>query len=241
MQKLLPNTKGFGLIAVLAVVVVLGVIGGGGAYVYHQNHKTKPATKTSTTSKSDGSSSTKPKPVADVYAGWGTYTSAKEGLSFRYPSGWITRADPCVNPATQAVGECIKIDSPVRTGSPYVFELGYYWNSGTNIGPSQVYETQPLTVKGSTSSLYLTAESAGNPNGGVCDLNLVTQNYPIGKDSSVSSVVPSQKQQGVVFALSASMRPSAGAQNTPCYSLSEYKTQPDYQDLLKVFESVQYS
>ncbi|MFC1435703.1 hypothetical protein ACEZDB_34220 [Streptacidiphilus sp. N1-3] len=65
MRKLLPNTKGFGLIAVLAFVVVLGVIGGGGAYVYHQNRKAKPAAKAST-SKSSGTDSTESAPAAST-------------------------------------------------------------------------------------------------------------------------------------------------------------------------------
>lgn len=43
MRKL--NSKGFGLIGVFAITIVLALAGGAGVYVYHQNHK---ATTTST-------------------------------------------------------------------------------------------------------------------------------------------------------------------------------------------------
>ena len=40
------NNKGFGFIGVFAVIVVLALAGGAGAYVYHKNHKATPASNT---------------------------------------------------------------------------------------------------------------------------------------------------------------------------------------------------
>lgn len=245
MRKASLNNKGFGLLAVLLVIVVLAGIGGAGAYVYHKNHKTKTTNNPTTTSTSKGSSNTQnntptPTPV-DPYAGWKTYTSSNEGLSFRYPASWTVTQDPCDNPATGATGACVGITSPERAGSPYIFNFGLDWNSGTSSTTAQVYETTPLTVTGSKVSLYAVAQSNGNPNGGVCGIGLAASNYPVGRDNSVANYVSSQKQTGVSYTLGASMKPVAGSQNTPCYTLAQYQAQPDYQDLMKIFQSLQYS
>jgi hypothetical protein len=42
MHKKPLNSKGFGLVEVLLVVVALVVVAAGGIYVYHQDHKAKP-------------------------------------------------------------------------------------------------------------------------------------------------------------------------------------------------------
>jgi len=77
--------------AVLAVIVLV-VIVGGGAYVYHKNHKTKTvsdSTSTSSTSKtSKTSTNDKTATTTDPYAGWQTYTSTEEKATFKYPSNW---------------------------------------------------------------------------------------------------------------------------------------------------------
>ena len=92
MKKISVNNKGFGAIGVLAIIVVLGVVGGASAYVYHHNHKTKAvASKTSTsTPKSTSGSTTPTKP--DPYAGWKTYTSTTGNFSFKYPADWYFAA-----------------------------------------------------------------------------------------------------------------------------------------------------
>ncbi len=82
------NTKGFGLIGVLLVILVVAATGGAGVYVYHRNHKAK---HVATTSKSSTSTSSQAKPTPrteDPYAGWKTYTDTTYHYSFRYPAGW---------------------------------------------------------------------------------------------------------------------------------------------------------
>lgn len=53
MKKLLLNSKGFGLVAVLLAILVLAAAGGAGAYVYQTNHtvKTTPTTTSSSMKK----------------------------------------------------------------------------------------------------------------------------------------------------------------------------------------------
>jgi hypothetical protein len=59
MQKQQLNSKGFGLVSVLSVIVVLALAGGAGAYVYYRDHKKKPETTiTSTTSSKNSGQST---------------------------------------------------------------------------------------------------------------------------------------------------------------------------------------
>ena len=65
-SKLRSNTKGFGLIGVLAIVVVVAAAGLGGWLVYHHNHTTKKVattSKSSATKKSTAKDSTTPAPA----------------------------------------------------------------------------------------------------------------------------------------------------------------------------------
>ena len=89
---------GFGVVAVLMVVVIVFVLGAAGWFVYRHEHKsavrtvsTSSTTKSaanSTTTKSTTTKSTTTKSTSDPYAGWKTYTSSIGGLSFEYPSTW---------------------------------------------------------------------------------------------------------------------------------------------------------
>jgi Tfp pilus assembly protein PilV len=97
------NTKGYALVEVLVAVVVLALIGGTGAYVYHRDHKVKSTMSTShksstQTSGTNNSSSTQktqssttptttPTPTSP-YVGWESYTSADGVFSVKYPSNW---------------------------------------------------------------------------------------------------------------------------------------------------------
>lgn len=93
-MKLL-NSKGFGLISVLVVVVMLAVAGGAGAYVYHRNHTAKAtnssnrSAQTSSNSSTQGNASNNTTTSTDPYAGWKTYTDTTYHYSFKYPAnGW---------------------------------------------------------------------------------------------------------------------------------------------------------
>jgi hypothetical protein len=89
------NESGFTVVEGLLTVLVLAVIGFGGYYVYHSQHKSTLVTNTATTTKQVTSTTTS-KRVADPYAGWKTYHSIfNSGLSFEYPANWV------FTPATQ--------------------------------------------------------------------------------------------------------------------------------------------
>jgi len=91
MQRNSLNTKGFGLVAILMIVVALVVVGGSGAYVYHRDHKSKSSavSDSSTTTKTSTHTSTTTA-ATDPYAGWNQYCSSYGHLCFKYPTNWTT-------------------------------------------------------------------------------------------------------------------------------------------------------
>lgn len=84
MKKL--GQGGFGLIEALIIIIILGIIGGTGFYVYKANKNTDESL-----SNSGNSTDIKKSPAAtqkDPYKDWKTYSSGTEKLSFKYPSDW---------------------------------------------------------------------------------------------------------------------------------------------------------
>jgi len=85
MKKSSLNTKGFGLIGVLAVVLVLVIAGLTGWLVWNESHDSK---KTTTTNNSTSSKNTDTKTVTDPYEGWKTAASTWAGFTVKYPADW---------------------------------------------------------------------------------------------------------------------------------------------------------
>lgn len=91
MGKLQNNESGFSAVEAVLVLVVVMLIGVLGYMVYKDHHKTtatNPATNSSQTTATGTSSSTKTTTTPDPYAGWKTYTSSIEKITFKYPSDW---------------------------------------------------------------------------------------------------------------------------------------------------------
>lgn len=92
MKKL--NTKGFGLIEGLLILVIVGIVGGTGFYVYNANKKASGSSDGSTIVKKDSGTVAKEQ-AEDPYEGWLTYESKlNSGLTFRYPADWKFSQDP---------------------------------------------------------------------------------------------------------------------------------------------------
>jgi hypothetical protein len=101
MQRNSLNTKGFGLVGVLMIVVALVVVGGSGAYVYHRDHKSKsPAVSDSSTTTKTSTHTSTTTAATDQYAGWLSSSLKREGLMFKYPSSWTLADD------SQTAGVC---------------------------------------------------------------------------------------------------------------------------------------
>jgi prepilin-type N-terminal cleavage/methylation domain-containing protein len=85
-KKMKINQKGFSVVEILIVIVVVGLLGVAGWFVYGHQKSTKQSSTTQ--AKSATSSSKETSTSVDRYAGWKTYKSSVEGFSFRYPADW---------------------------------------------------------------------------------------------------------------------------------------------------------
>jgi Tfp pilus assembly protein PilX len=82
------NQKGLGAVVILLILVVVGIIGGTGWFVYNSQKKTTRSldnTNKSTSSTTIAEKTAAKSPV-DPYDGWKAYMTKYEKMSFKYPS-----------------------------------------------------------------------------------------------------------------------------------------------------------
>lgn len=248
MTKLPKNENGFSAVELLLVLLTLIVIGGAGYFVAKHVDKKTPTTATTvstTTTTSATTSPTIPKPAQPVnpYAGWSTYSSTNEGLSFKYPVNWTAQNDPCVNPDTQVNGQCYQFLTPKTASSSYIFEVTYYWNqqaaSALKSGET-IKSVTPLNVSGTKTPLSLVSYSINQTSSSnVFGLALTDQVYTVGQTVSFIPNITSQKQSGMTYTLTATMK-TPSQQDIANYSLAQYQAQPDYSNVVKMFQSLSY-
>jgi hypothetical protein len=184
MQKLTTNSKGFGLLGVLIVIVVLALATGGGVYAYHKDHKTKVATvstqKNTMKSKSTSSTST----TSDPYAGWKTGTLKYEMATFRYPSPWKVNSTSTPNGTAGTVlpgSDQVILTSP--TGLTVSIKTGV---TGIGDGFGTILSTKPILTLGGSYYLNFYTNDTTNLNEAqaACIGTLATNdaNYPYSKN-----------------------------------------------------------
>lgn len=83
MAKLSRNNQGFSALETILLLVVVGVIGFLGWFVWQMNHNKK----STDTTKPKALQTNKPA-AADPYAGWKQYCSTEAGYCLKYPSNW---------------------------------------------------------------------------------------------------------------------------------------------------------
>lgn len=94
----MKNNKGFGAIEALLIVVIIGILGFTGWYVWNSHKKTNSIynaanqVNSSTTTYPKGSA--KKKPAVDPTADWVAYSSKEGQYSLKYPKTWVTFAEP---------------------------------------------------------------------------------------------------------------------------------------------------
>ncbi|HEV2120223.1 MAG TPA: hypothetical protein VGS11_09005, partial [Candidatus Bathyarchaeia archaeon] len=86
--------EGFSAVEALPLVILVALIGVSGWFVYNNHRKT-------TTTKSSSVSNIQSSNQSNTYAGWKTYSWTAEGLTFKYPSSWVT-INPQVSPSLQS-------------------------------------------------------------------------------------------------------------------------------------------
>jgi hypothetical protein len=187
MHKKSLDTRGFGLPGVLAVVLVLVVIVGGGFLV--KDHKTKAPVSSSatsrTTSKTSKSSTTA---TADPYAGWQSQCDPTYHYCFKYPSNWTTDNGELLSPSKTVVVNYQNPDN--RDGGRITFTPSYV--------SKLARANQDVTIVG---GYYPTSGAVGNyaPLYSVVDSSILTTfplavgtqatfvNNPIFTDTSAST------------------------------------------------------
>lgn len=125
----IKNQKGFGLVDMLVVVVVLGLIGGAGYFVYKKNQKPVTQTASKVVEQSKTPSTTKassPKIENNIKTNDKSYAAEGETYKFsmKYPSSWAI--DELNNPKTSFEnmkvklsdenGNSVRISKPVGLG-----------------------------------------------------------------------------------------------------------------------------
>lgn len=101
-RKLSSDRRGFAAVETLLVVVIIGLIGFVGWYVYHAMKNTNSAYKAATTTSNSASpkfsskkakkatASTVAPATGDVTAGWTAITSPDSSFSFKTPTNWVS-------------------------------------------------------------------------------------------------------------------------------------------------------
>lgn len=113
-MKIYKNQSGFGTVETLLVVVLVGIIGFTGWYVWQANKDVNDSLKNvdngthKTTKKASGDK------ASDPTAGWTAYSSKEGQFSLRYPTSWATATHPedcspgmlLLGANTSVVGKC---------------------------------------------------------------------------------------------------------------------------------------
>lgn len=79
------NQKGFSLIEALLILVIVGILGGTGWYVWHAKQDTD---ETLSAVNIPSAATESRKSISKPYANWKTATSPRGKFSFKYPSSW---------------------------------------------------------------------------------------------------------------------------------------------------------
>lgn len=97
------NQKGFSVVEILIVVVIVGLLGIVGWLVYDRQ-KSKTDDKSATQISQQAQQETK---IVDLYEGWKEYENASLALKFKYPADW-----KIVDESDNAIGALIRVQSP---------------------------------------------------------------------------------------------------------------------------------
>lgn len=160
MDKTFKNQKGFTAVEALLTILILAVIGFGGYYVYHTNHKTKivssstTVAKTSTAPKPISAASSKPTQKYITISVWGVRVpySSSDTLSVSNQTcdepgdTVLTGCSVDVNSQdlANAVGNCQSTRATGKVG--YFYRMGtndnYSWTDGSGYEPVQQWASQ---------------------------------------------------------------------------------------------------
>lgn len=249
MGKISKNQNGFSAVEAVLILVILGIVGFTGYFVWHakQNTDKSLASNNSTTpiikKKTPASIQS-----ADPYAGWSGCSDTSEGLSFKYPSAWTTTGLGTGGACTADSEHQLSLYSPQVSGAPYFFRVEYFPTSASDgvidgdNGTETILSVKALSVPKSKVPLYLVAFNApGSSNSNyVFEFVLTDQSYTVGQKVDHVKAAASQQVSGDHYQLTANMVTEQGQQYLGEYTLAQYEAQPDYNNIVKLFESLSY-
>ncbi len=157
MNRLSKNEKGFSAIEVVLVFVILALIGVVGWLVYKNHHQTTKASvvTTSKPSPSTPAKSTIPTKPVNPYAGWKTYTSGYQKVSFQYPTSWGFKVQSDTGAPSSSAQEVVLTSPSGITLTYYDYVGGVGGACGTSTQVVSLTAVQQITTANSPHPLYL--------------------------------------------------------------------------------------
>lgn len=149
------NQNGFSPVMIILLVVLIGVIGATGYYVYQTNNKTSNELSNSVDT-SSGKKDTKPSvtatPIASATASWQTYSNKDFNFSFKYPSNVTVTTKKDANFAKDSKGTVLIVSAQKIADLPEA-TMGYDKETAANdlaaLKKGDPSVSQGMTVKGS--------------------------------------------------------------------------------------------
>lgn len=230
---------GFSIVEAVIAVVAIAIIGTAGFFVY-QHNRPKDTGATGGTQTTNQQSDT-----TGLYAGWTTVRLANEKLSFKYPSGWTLATAPDINNNSDKSNENIEVNSPVSNGHYFgiTLQAGKATATGVNLnflGDASGTTVANLSVPGGSQPLYLDAQTISDQNHITC-LALATTPGSMNHDTSFGILDSAGKgpHNIVMYACLTPVNATA-VDNGAEYATQEYTTNPYYQTVIQIFQSLSY-
>jgi Tfp pilus assembly protein PilE len=240
MNKQKKSESGFSVVELILVIVIVALIGVVGWMVYKNHHKNSSKTISSNSQSSKtviSNSDSKTISTNEQYAGWKTYTTKYEKLSFKYPANWTLKdtSQSQGSGCTQVGGDIILLSS--GEGSEMVLKNGVF--SGT-ASPDTMNNyndfTDPTKFLGQQAQFKFYDESLNNTNTGKVGLLILTNSS--GKFFTAKNVGCSQNPGTVALWLSYGVNSKDGS--NMANSLESVKTSNDYIYTKLIVQSMGY-
>ncbi|MEX2014493.1 MAG: prepilin-type N-terminal cleavage/methylation domain-containing protein [Candidatus Saccharimonadales bacterium] len=179
------NQKGFSVVEILIVIIVIGLLGAVGWLVYDRQKSKTSETQTNTQQKEETpKQETEQTEQKLINTGWKVYTSEKLNLSFEYPESWTVKEEDQISSGSRIYisshsGEYNKGNIPsgyqniwlstwdqevsaedensVKSGSPKCCEAGPVTPSSIQAGSIKINAYEYQTVGGPKLQAYWTS------------------------------------------------------------------------------------
>ncbi len=229
-MKFLKNQRGVAmvleLILVAVVAAVLAIVG----YRYYQSrHTAKP--------KSNSSAQTAKK---DPYAGWKTYTSTAEGISFKYPPTWMLTKDPMVKDDQGKTYEKATFTGPNIFN--FQFGLQYLDGIGGGCDDCSIFEVDPVTIPnyvgGDRTNIVIQGRTTGQMASSI-GLNGDTGNFSTVVGEGVSFNFTTSKL-GDPYRLLFTGSYQVGQGDPQVFPYATFKDKPEIKDAKLLLQSLKY-